>query len=45
MLIALTGTPGTGKTSISYFLRKNDIKVVDLNCIATTNNFFIGFDK
>jgi adenylate kinase len=31
MKISLTGTPGTGKTSISNFLSKNNIKTINLN--------------
>lgn len=45
MLIALTGTPGTGKSSISTVLRKNGFEVVDLNKVATEKNFVIGTDE
>lgn len=37
MIISLTGTPGTGKTSISRFLRKNNINIIDLNKIINKN--------
>ena len=45
MIIALTGTPGTGKTSISDKLRESGYEVVDLNKIATDFGFIIGIDK
>jgi adenylate kinase len=45
MLIALTGTPGTGKTSISNSLYKNGFNVVHLTEIIKDSNFQIGFDK
>ena len=45
MLVALTGTPGTGKTSVSTILIENGIEIVDLNKIAVENNFIIGIDE
>jgi len=45
MRIALTGTPGTGKTSVSKILIKNGIKVIDLNDLATSKNFVSGQDS
>jgi len=45
MRIALTGTPGTGKTSASKILIKNGIKVIDLNDLATSKNFVSGRDS
>lgn len=45
MIIALTGTPGTGKTSISKILQKKGFEVVDLNKIACEKDFLIGTDK
>jgi len=45
MIIALTGTPGTGKTSISKILQKKGFEVVDLNRIACEKDFLIGTDK
>jgi len=45
MIIALTGTPGTGKTSVSNILQENDFEVIDLNKIAINNNFLIGEDE
>ena len=41
MIIALTGTPGTGKTSISKILEKNSYKVVDLNKLVYEKDFLI----
>ena len=45
MLIALTGTPGMGKTSISKILRSKGYKTVGLNSIAESKKFFIGYDN
>ena len=45
MLIAITGTPGIGKTSVSKILRKNGYEVVDLNKLATDQDFIISEDK
>ncbi|MEA3457490.1 MAG: adenylate kinase family protein [Candidatus Thermoplasmatota archaeon] len=45
MIIALTGTPGTGKTSASKVLEENDFEVVDLNKIAIEKGFSVGKDK
>jgi len=45
MLIALTGTPGTGKTSISNILRANGFEIVDINKVATGEDFLIGNDE
>ncbi len=45
MIIALTGTPGTGKTSVSNILHENGLEVIDLNKIAVSNNFLIGDDE
>ena len=44
MLIALTGTPGTGKTSISNILHENGFEIVDINKVAAGEDFFIGND-
>ena len=45
MLVALTGTPGVGKTSVADILHKNGFKTVDLNKLSLENNFFLGVDK
>jgi len=45
MIIAITGTPGTGKTSVSKIIEKNGFKVIDLNEIACDNSFLIGRDE
>jgi len=45
MIIALTGTPGTGKTSASKILEENNFEVVDLNKLAIEKGFLIGDDK
>ena len=45
MLIALTGTPGTGKTSVSNILSDNGFEIVDINKVATGKDFLIGNDE
>lgn len=37
MKISLTGTPGTGKTSISNFLSKNNVNTINLNYYISKN--------
>jgi adenylate kinase len=45
MIIALSGTPGVGKTSVSALLEKHGYIVVRLNEIALEHKFIKGFDK
>lgn len=45
MIIALTGTPGTGKTSVAEILRKKGFDVVDLNSLSVEQGFVIGVDR
>ena len=45
MIIAITGTPGTGKTSVSKILKDKDFEVVDLNKLAVGEDFLDGFDE
>jgi len=45
MIIALSGPPGTGKSSISAFLQNKEYETVSLNEIALENNFILGIDK
>ena len=46
MKIALTGTPGTGKTTISNVLKDDfGLKVVDLNEVIRTSRYYIGWDN
>jgi len=45
MIIALTGTPGTGKTSVAEVLKSKGFKIVDLNRLACDKNFIIGRDN
>jgi len=45
MLIAITGTPGTGKTSVSKILEKKGYNVLDLNDISKKQGFVIGKDE
>jgi len=45
MNIALTGTPGTGKTTISNVLKDEfGLKVVDLNEVIRSSQYYIGWD-
>lgn len=45
MLIAITGTPGVGKTSASYVLQDKGFKNIDLNKVAVEEGFIVGIDK
>ena len=45
MIIALTGTPGTGKTLVGQTLKKQGYRVVDLNKLAVEKNFVVGVDE
>jgi adenylate kinase len=44
MIVALTGTPGTGKSTVSQYLRKNGYQVLDINDIVISKNFILGYD-
>ncbi len=46
MIISVTGTPGTGKDTISKILAKNlGFKLIDLNKLAKQKNLFKGHDQ
>lgn len=45
MNIALTGTPGTGKTSVAEKLENKKYSVINLNDLSSEKNFFKGYDK
>ncbi len=45
MLVALTGTPGTGKTSTADLLEQKGYHVVRLNILAQEQGFLDGIDK
>jgi len=45
MIIAITGTPGTGKTSVSSILREKGYNVIDFKKIAIDNNFILSKDE
>lgn len=45
MIIALTGTPGTGKTSISLKLADKGFFIIDLYQLAIEKNFILGKDE
>ena len=45
MIIALTGTPGTGKTSVAEVLKSKGFIIIDLNKIACEKDFLIGKDE
>jgi len=46
MIIAISGTPGTGKTVVANLLGKRiDFKIVDLNSFAKKNKMVAGHDE
>jgi len=45
MIIALTGTPGTGKTTIASILRKYEVSVISLKTLAEQHNFIESYDE
>lgn len=45
MIIALTGTPGTGKTSVAEALQSKCFEVVDLNQVVRNKGFLVGRDN
>jgi adenylate kinase len=45
MRIALSGTPGTGKTAVAKVLSKHGYTIVPLHKLAKENNCIVGFDK
>jgi len=46
MKIALTGTPGTGKTTIGKILRERyGVEVVDLNEVIRVHQYYAGWDE
>ena len=45
MLVAITGTPGTGKSFVSEVLRDKSYNIVDLNKVSVESNFLIGVDE
>lgn len=45
MIIALTGTPGTGKTSVAEGLKSKGFIIIDLNKIACDKGFLTGKDE
>ncbi|MEM0466611.1 MAG: adenylate kinase family protein [Candidatus Thermoplasmatota archaeon] len=44
MLVALSGTPGTGKTTIATRLQHSGYQIYNLNELAFKNNFILGVD-
>jgi adenylate kinase len=44
MLVAISGTPGTGKTAVCERLRENGYQVVDLNKLAFETKSVVGVD-
>ncbi|WP_455391772.1 adenylate kinase family protein [[Eubacterium] cellulosolvens] len=45
MNVALTGTPGTGKSTVSKQLRNEGYQVLDVNDIALTEKFVVAYDE
>ena len=44
MLVALSGTPGTGKSTVSALLQKEGYNIVNLNELAINRGFVTGID-
>jgi adenylate kinase len=44
MRVALTGTPGTGKTAVATVLRNQGYSIVELHQLAKENNCIAGID-
>ena len=45
MIIAITGTPGTGKDTISKLVAEGIVwKLIDLNKLAKEKTLFLGYD-
>lgn len=45
MIVAITGTPGTGKTTLVQNFQAMGYKTIDLGQIINENNFVTGFDS
>ena len=45
MIVALSGTPGTGKTCVSNLLHQKGYEIVSLNEIAVKKGFIEGIDE
>ncbi len=45
MLLALTGTPGTGKSTVARILRKRGYRVIALNRVIRKRKLVSGFDR
>ena len=45
MIVALTGTPGIGKTSVANILKEKGFLVVDITKIAIEKDFLVGNDE
>ncbi|UCD13911.1 MAG: adenylate kinase family protein [Thermoplasmatales archaeon] len=45
MLVALSGTPGTGKTSVSALLQNKGYTIINLNELAVDKGFVTGIDR
>ncbi len=44
MLFAITGTPGTGKSSVCRLLQ-NRYRIIDLNAVIRAKGFYTGMDR
>ena len=45
MIVALSGTPVTGKSSVSTLLQKEGYDIVDFNRLSIEKGFIVGIDK
>lgn len=44
MFIAITGTPGTGKTEVCKVLLRKGYKLLNLNKVSNNHKFIVGYD-
>ncbi|MCQ5376267.1 MAG: adenylate kinase family protein [Methanomassiliicoccales archaeon] len=45
MVIAITGTPGTGKSSVAAILRSRGFEIIEISDLAKEENIVCGYDE
>lgn len=45
MLVALTGTPGVGKSAVSHLLNAKGYMIIDINAIVSEHHLYSSIDK